>query len=364
MASMKRITSKDVAKAAGVSQATVSMILNNKDNVSFSKETVEKVIETSKRMNYHLGKLVNDNKSKQAIAVIFPSLTNPYYSMLIESIEKEIKEKGYSAFLCNTQRNLSSEEKYLEMLVDLNIAGIVYACNPSFPKLIQELSKNIPTVIIGDKNEELSVDSVELNSIKPGMIMAEHLISLGHKKVAFVSNPVTERQPARRKRIEGFKMKFEECGLGDGVIVKTRGENYDLEIQKMDTEYLTGYELTKEIIRDNKDVTAIVGTNDMVAIGIMDALIDNNYKIPGDYSVMGCDNTLISGTRRISLTTVEHYIDFKGKDACDILFRKIESVYFNEEKVIPPCIYRVEYEPKLIIRSTTAINNDTEKNNK
>ena len=109
------------------------------------------------------------------------------------------------------------------------------------------------------------------------------------------------------------------------MIVKEADEEFDRNVPGIDSEYRIGYDLTKELLRTEKDLTAIVGLNDMIAFGIMDALQDMKYKVPGDVSVMGCDNTLFSKVKKVSLTTIEHFVVHKGMDACDIIMKKISS---------------------------------------
>ena len=102
----KKVTSTDIAKKAGVSQATGSMVLNHKYNVSFSKETVEKIERIAKEMGYTIPKRRQRKESRKGklIIVFCPTLTNPYYVMLLQGIEAVAKEEGYSVFTCNTQR--------------------------------------------------------------------------------------------------------------------------------------------------------------------------------------------------------------------------------------------------------------------
>ena len=204
----KKVTSTDVAKAAGVSQATVSMILNKKYNVSFSRETVERVEKTARELGYTVSR-PRQGKSmrREKLLVVFCSnLTNPYYVMLLQGIESRAKEEGFGLFVCNTQRDLKMEERYLKMMKELKPLGIIYTCNPShcFLKQVEELSKEIPVVVVNNQNEKLNVDAVELDNSKLGRIMARHLLDLGHHKVAYIAPPLTVRQKQRSKRVEGF----------------------------------------------------------------------------------------------------------------------------------------------------------------
>lgn len=114
-----------------------------------------------------------------------------------------------------------------------------------------------------------------------------------------------------------------------------------------------GYDLTVELLREDCPITAIAALNDMMAFGAMDALLERQYRIPGDISVVGCDNTLFSRFHTIGLTTVEHFVDQKGRDACDIILRKIESQKSYRKGDEPTSIYHIEYEPRLIVRGST-----------
>lgn len=353
----KKVTSTDIAKAAGVSQSTVSMVLNKKYNVSFSKETIEKVEKTAEELGYVLQqrKTRKENKKEKLLVVFCSNLTNPYYVMLLQGIESRAKEQGYALFVCNTQRSLRMEERYLKMMWDLKPAGIIYTCNPShcFMDRVQELSRKIPVAIINNQNEKLDVDAVELDNSKLGRLMAKHLLELGHRKVAYIAPPLTVRQKQRSKRVEGFLKEFAEAGIKDNVIIKAAKEEFDENIAHIDSEYRIGYELTKELLSETKDITAIVGLNDMIAFGILDALYEAKIKVPADISVMGCDNTLFARMHKVSLTTIEHFVVFKGRDACDIIMKKIASNYTQYSDIEPISTYHVEYEPKLIERGTT-----------
>lgn len=341
-----------------MSQSAVSMILNKKYNVSFSKETIEKVERAAKELDYQppKRKIKKENKREKLLVVFCSNLTNPYYVMLLQGIESRAREAGYGLFICNTQRDLKMEERYLKMMPDLAPLGIIYTCNPSrcYMEMIEKLAKKVPIVIVNNQNEQLNVDAVELDNSKLGSLMARHLLELGHKDVAYIAPPLTVRQKQRSKRVEGFLKEFDKRGLKDRVIIKAAGEEIDRDVPNIDSEYKIGYELTKELLAEEKKVTAIVGLNDMIAFGIMDALHDEKYKIPGDVSVMGCDNTLFARIHKVALTTIEHFVVFKGRDACDIIMKKIMTQNSQYTDIEPISTYHVEYEPRLIVRGTTS----------
>ena len=156
----KKATSSDVAKKAGVSQATVSMVLNRKYNVSFSRETIEKVEQAARELDYHLPGRKNkkDSKKEKLIVVFCPTLTSPYYVLLLQGVEAVANKQGYGVFICNTQRDARLEETYLRMMHTIQPQGIIYSCNPNpdFQRQVEELARTIPLVIISNKEKTTS----------------------------------------------------------------------------------------------------------------------------------------------------------------------------------------------------------------
>lgn len=361
----KKATSSDVAKKAGVSQATVSMILNRKYNVSFSREIIEKVEQAARELGYVLPKRRGyvDNKKDKLIVVFCPTLTSPYYVLLLQGIESVANEQGYGVFICNTQRDASLEEKYLRMMGTVRPRGIIYTCNPhpDFQKQVEEMAKETPVVIISNKEKTTTVDAINQDNTVVGRLMARHLLDLGHRDVAFITPPLTKRQWQRSKRIDGFVKEFEREGLKGHVIIKAADEAMDRQIPRMDSEYSMGYELTMELLKEKQKFTAIAGQNDMMAFGAIDALQEARLHVPKDISVIGCDNIFYSGIRRMSLTTIEHFVALKGRDACDIILRKIDTNDKFYMGMQPTSLYNIEYTPRVIARRTTGYAKATKK---
>ena len=143
-------------------------------------------------------KVRSDSKCRKLIVVFCPTLTNPYYVMLLQGIGRDGKrKKGYGVFVCNTQRDLKMEERYLKMMSTVQPMGIIYTSNPSacYKEQVSELSERVPLVIINNRDITREVDAVELDNAKPGQLMARHLLELGHRKVAFIS-PLFDQKTA------------------------------------------------------------------------------------------------------------------------------------------------------------------------
>ena len=206
-----------------------------------------------------------------------------------------------------------------------------------------------------DKSEKMDMTVLELDNTKIGYLIAEHLLSLGHRQIAHVSLPLIETQPSRQRRVDGMKRCLKAHGLDP---------EKHLQVCTIDTEKIkghrkiegreTGYLIANQLLEAGTPATAFSATNDMVAYGIMDAIWERGKRIPQDYSVCGCDNLADSSLRKISLTSVETYMKEKGWDAVDLLIRKIEEQNsLNLDRRDYVRVTRIEYAPQLIVRKST-----------
>ncbi|MEA4933678.1 MAG: LacI family DNA-binding transcriptional regulator [Lawsonibacter sp.] len=354
----KRVTAKDVAKLAGVSPSAVSMILNNYKDMKFPEETRRRVFDACNTLGYrrmHTGFSNNVMTETHLLMAICPSYDNMHYVKLISAMQERARELGYSLMAFNTSRVVNEETKILQICGELPFKGVLFLYQPENAIALQRLSWKKPIVHVYDKNNNISVDTLELNSYKLGCIVGEHLIALGHKNIAYITTSLEKKQVARIKRVEGLKDTMREHGLNpnEGLTVLTP-ETLGIEQKKKLTEYEVGYLIAGEIVEQNLPITAIAGMNDMIAFGIIDAVLERKKKVPQDYSVCGCDNVAVSKYNSISLTTIEHFADRKGREAVEMLVKKIEGEHIAQvENEGPVSVMRVEFSPKLIVRSST-----------
>lgn len=353
---MKRVTSSDVAKLAGVSQSSVSLILNNKSNVSFSQETINKVIKVAKQLNYKPELISKTNKEKKSnlIALLVPTVANPYYPLLTQTIQENANMNGYNIILCNTYRNKDIEKYYLEQFSNNYVDGLIYCFSPSFPELIQDIAQKLPVAIIGEKDDSLKIDTIGLNSHKAGMLIADYLVSLGHKNIAFISTPIDNTTLSRKKRLDGIIDKLKEYNLDSNLTIKI--DNNEHEGISGVYEIDVGYNLTIEVINE-KNITAIIAVNDMIACGVLNALNKKRIKVPQQISVCSFDNIFTSSIVSPSITTIDHCVQHRSKIVVDVLLEKISKSnksnlsYANEYQ----SVYKIEYEPQLIVRESTSV---------
>lgn len=366
----KRTTTRDIAKACFVSQSAVSMILSGRKDIHFAPETIERVKRTAKEMGYEYKARAKRKKTgtNDTIMIMCPSLATQYYTTLIQFITQEAQEHGLCTLTAYTNRSKEREEYYLNMAADTGFYGVIYTYAPRAVTSLNHLHEKVPLVLINDHNPDLKIELLELDSKKSGRLIAAHLLELGHRDIGYMTTPLSSIEVPRRRRLEGMQEEYERQGFDPAMIHVISGKREDQETITGNKHYDTGYGLTRKYFKKREDIlkkkeetnaeleniTAFVGTNDFVAIGIMDAITSLGYRIPEDFSVCGFDNTLVASFSGISLTTIDHCIGEKGAYAVSMLRNqrtRMEQKDDKKEKKRP--IMRLEYEPQLIIRHST-----------
>lgn len=342
---MARITTHDIARVAGVSQSTVSIILNNSNKASISEETRSRVLKVAEDLGYT--PKVADKRSKglrNVLAVVVPNLMYPYYPRLIECIEKQAISRGYSILVCNID-STESEEYYIDLFLHNWVDGIVFAFTPNTDTIVNAIKGKIPAVVLGEKDDLINLDTIALNSMAAGNILVDHLYSLGHKHIGFISNPSEAVSRATRRRLEGVRVRMEQLGIKENL-VHVWNENY-CQVDTLEECIASSLELTKKLIAENPQITAIITLDDITCIGVVDAIRQMGKKIPEDLALCSFDDTDISRILNPNVTTIDHGNQIRSKFAIDLLVERI----MNQDK--SGGIYKTESEPNLVIREST-----------
>lgn len=347
------ITAKEVAALAGVSQSTVSMILNNYENVSFTEETRQKVLAACNSLGYKGGTL-SGKQSEKIILVVLPSCDNLSYAKQISSVQSKAREYGYTCLTFNTFRNPKLENSILKCIKAMPLAGSIFLYQPENISLLERAAALKPAVVVCDRNLNVKLDTIEVNSYEIGNVIAEHMIQLGHKNVAYIATNVLPKYVTRLRRLEGIKNAYIDHGYSADAVKVMTLDSEGISSRGIIDDYTAGLHLTIRTLDKYADkITGIIGYNDTICLGIMDALKKQGFKVPQDYSIVGCDNIFLAEMASVSLTTVEHYPHLRARDATELLLKKISEEQYNNADVFTTGITRVEYEPKLIVRSST-----------
>lgn len=348
----KKVTLSDIAEATGVTTASVSMILNGKNISRFTPDLVSRVLSKAQELDYSVPSARNQAKQ---IAVISPSVNNAYHTTIMMGIDRAALASGYVAHIYNTYWNPQVELRILNMLEQQRAAGIIYLMNPLQAERAREIDRHIPIVAVGDIVNELGIDTVDVNNYQAGEMVAEYLIGLGHRHIAYLTTSLNAHHISRVRRCEGLQAAFQRLCPEGSVTVYCKDNGYEQEIQSVTIELDSGRELAYECIQNPK-ITAIVAINDMVGYGILDGLVEKGFRVPEDYSLCGFDNVFPSGFHRMELTTVDHSTQDHGASAFHLLRERMEN---RTEKPAEYPITRLEYRSRLIIRNSTAAPRET-----
>ncbi|MFA9423797.1 MAG: LacI family DNA-binding transcriptional regulator [Sedimentibacter sp.] len=292
------ITIKDVARLAEVSISTVSRVINDSKPVSpeVRKRVLKVIEETGYKPNDVARSLVT--RRSYLIGVIVNNLAQSYVADIVRGIEEIGKMYGYDILLCSSYSSRETQDKYLQLL-DRKQAEGLFLVGSKFDEEIVELAKklNKPCVYFTrDVRENMNYVSIDCNAAIYEMM--NYLIKEGHKKIVYVSD-FENRTTVENDKITGYKKAIEDNELQFSKTYVVGGNKHN-----------KAYELGKSILNEAREFTAVVCSNDEIAIGILDSFIDNGIKVPDDISVVGFGNIREGKFVRPELTTIgEPYYD-------------------------------------------------------
>ena len=274
-------------------------------------------------------------------------MINPYYAILVQAIEQKAFEFNCLTSVFTTYWRPEREKDIYDLVKQNCYDGIIFTMIPTQSEYAISIAKTTPIVIIGDRKYDMNLDAVDVDNGYAGRMVAEHLIDLGHKNIAYISTEMTSSHSARILRFQGLKEEYERACHDGKVIVYTTDTSLEEHKGISDLEYQMGLNMTKRCLREHPEVTAIVGMNDMISFGIVDALAIAGKKIPEDFSVASFDNIYPSHFSTISLTSVDYCIEERGQKAVQIIVDQLDKP--SRENAIT----RIEYRISLATRNST-----------
>ncbi|MGX5666707.1 LacI family DNA-binding transcriptional regulator [Rhizobium daejeonense] len=297
-------TIKDVARAAGVSSATVSYVLNNLNKVT--PEVDSHVREVAARLGYSRNNAARALKTGQmnVIGCILPTLVSPVFPEIAQAVQARAESYGYATFVVDSGQDHSREEKASELLLRHGVDGAVAVLSASPRK---RLPPAFPLVVLDQRLEGL--DSVRADHWIGGRLMADELVRIGHRRVGLLSGEQSVASSLERR--EGFL----DGARGRLKII------WDIEVPLRPQ--LNDEAIVAISSAPRHGVTAIACANDLVAIGALGILHNNRIRVPDDISVIGFDGMEWSGWPLVDLTTVRQPLAELGGRAVDILMARL-----------------------------------------
>lgn len=318
-------TSEEVAQLAGVSRATVSRVLNGSARIS--EEARTRVHEAMTALGYEPDVVAQSLVRRRSRTIALNLLdqedgfslsrlgqtANYFYIDMLRCIEQEATALGYDLLLPSLPRG-KSPENYIRSLRMRRIAGtIMLAMAPTDPRMQALLQANIPTVFLDTLGEGERAIYVRSNHMDSARQLAEYLLSLGHRRIAFLGGPTIDL--AAMERLLGFQQVLASSGISlDPDLVRQSGWNTE-----------EAYQAANMLLGQRQDFTAIVAGSDVMAIGILRALHEYHLRIPQEISLTGFDDVILSQYTTPPLTTVRQERETMGKEAIQRLMALIEG---------------------------------------
>ncbi len=309
-----KATRADVAKMAGVSTATVSYVLNGSRNMS--EKTKKLVMDAVEALNYKpdmIARSMTKNETKQ-LSLMINDITNPFYGEIVMGFEAAAIEKGYFVNVCTGYKDLND---YFDNYIARRIDGVFVAAMPQkfdLNKLYDLTDNGVKVVVSGNTEVDLrKVSSIECDYLGAMEKAVSYLRSQGHERIAYLSG--LHRSQKFDHRIEGYLNAM--GALGEELLLEGR--------KPYTTETADGYRMAKELLESGREFSAVICTNDLMAMGAISAFEDAGLHVPEDVSVMGFDGIVFAKTWRPSLSTMSvHKLEF-GRKAFELLYNNIKN---------------------------------------
>jgi LacI family transcriptional regulator len=308
-----RPTQKDIALAAGVSQATVSIVLNKAETSAVPTATRDRILKLAGELGYqpnHPARILRSART-MTLACIVPDITNPFYPGLVRGLQTTAAPGGYAVLIYDTDGTPEGERRALDWLQQGRADGAVGMFYHHRASDLVDVARNaLPLVLLGRQAAGRGgppIDSVFIDNIAASAAMTRWLIGRGHRRIAMI---VAEYGPSR-VRAEGYETVMREAGLAPQLVVDTA---YSAE---------AGVRAMRTLLADGRErPTAVFGANDMLAIGAMQAVRDAGLAIPDDVAIVGFDD--IPTANLLGLTTVRQPEFELGALAARTLMERLE----------------------------------------
>jgi LacI family transcriptional regulator len=263
--------------------------------------------------------------------VLIPTLTNPYYSELLETFEMVARATGYSVISGSTNHDPAQESHYVDLFLGRSCDGIIAVTGTG--NIGDVVHAGVPTVLVNAHVTAARVPRVEVDDLHGVHTAVTHLLRLGHRRIGLVAHPYD--QP----RFEGYFRALSDAGIAvDSHLVA--------EVTRMNSLVQDGRDRARELLRAHPDLTAIVTTADVIAIGVLRAAHEAGRQVPNDLAIVGFDNISLSAALVPTLTTVAQPIDAIAAAALGLVREQIEagSVALDERRIV--------LETRLIVRES------------
>lgn len=316
MSMSSNTTIYDIAKRLNITAATVSRALNNHPRIS--KKTKKLVLETAQAMNYEPNKLAVALKNGRSnnVGVIVPYINRNFFSSVIRGIEEELYPEGYNVIICQTHDREEREFEVIRNLLNSQVEGIIMslARNHSSTDHFEEvLNRKVPLVFFDRKKDMKGVSSVSIDDYRGGYDATKHLIQQGRRRIAHLA--VDFSLELYKNRYEGYRTALRKAGLEfeDDLLIHIKSSIED------------GRDAAEKLMALKSPPDAIFSSSDYGALGAIQWLISNGYKVPEDIGIVGFSNEPFTQFMELSISSVDQKPIEMGKIAAKIFLEKVQN---------------------------------------
>ncbi|WP_086867767.1 LacI family DNA-binding transcriptional regulator [Streptomyces viridochromogenes] len=289
---MRQPTIRDVADRAGVSKSLVSLVLRGSEQVRPEKR--EAVLQAVRELGYRpnaAARSLSEQRTR-TVGVLLNDLRNPWFVDLLDGLNSLLHDNGLHMLLADARLNRRTGQDPAGPLLDLRVDGLVVVGTLPDPAALAEAAERLPVVVAGAREPApAGVDVVANDDERGARLVTEHLVGLGHRRIAHIAGYGAVGELRRRS----FEAVMREHGLADEAVV----ESGDMTEEG-------GYRATVRLLSGARRPTAVFAVNDICAIGALSAAEESGLRVPRDLSVVGYDNTSIARLRHVWLTTVDN----------------------------------------------------------
>jgi LacI family transcriptional regulator len=334
----RRATIVDVARHAGVSTTAVSKVLRNAYGAS--PQMQERVRAAIDELGYRPSAAARGMRGQTyTIGVMLPDIRNPFFADILDGIAEQLTGTDYQVLMAPCCNDEAGEARVTDAMIDRSMDGVILIAPVSSRKQLRNVARTVPTVVVGRHGHSPDYDSVTDDDFTGAGLVVAHLAGLGHRRIAHIehleTDPVRLREMPNAVRADGYRHAMQAHGL-------------DAETDVASTTYTQqgGYLGAQQLLARRHRPTAVFAGADIVAMGVLDALMEAGLSVPDDVSVAGYDDTVFAAFGPISLTTVDQAGHQMGANAARLLMDRIG------DRARPTA--QVKLSPTLVTRRTTA----------
>ena len=334
-----RVSIKDIAKAAGVSHATVSRALS--DSPLISQGTKARVQSLAREMGYSPNALARGLVTRQthSVGVVVTTIADPFVAEIVQGVEATAHDRGYTVILCNCGAAPEREIAAVEMLGSKRVDGVIVTSSRVGALYLDHLERiGVPIVLINNHNEQSGryTFSVTVDNRDGGRLATEHLVQLGHRRIGYITGPADNSSDL--DRLAGYRQTLLDGGIvPDPALVVPGNGRPD-----------GGEQALEPLLSMDEPPTAVFCYNDMTAIGLVHAARRKQLSIPSDLAVVGFDDILFASYLHPSLTTVAQLKVEMGERAMGMMLSLITAGEDSDQEVA-----NIVIQGRLIVRAST-----------